>query len=67
MNTTDKLTDVLKKAKDNGISVIAYDRLLMDTDAVSYYASFDNKKVGTLIGKYISEHMELNKASESGR
>ena len=62
-----KLVDVLKKAKDNGISVIAYDRLLMDTDAVSYYASFDNKKVGTLIGKYISEHMELNKASESGR
>ena len=62
-----KLVDVLKKARDNGISVIAYDRLLMDTDAVSYYASFDNKKVGILIGEYISEHMKLKEASESGR
>ena len=50
------LVNVEKQAKDAGIPVIAYDRLLMDTDAVSYYATFDNKGVGTAIGKYIVDH-----------
>ncbi|MEA4932088.1 MAG: substrate-binding domain-containing protein, partial [Lawsonibacter sp.] len=40
------LTSVEAQAKDAGIPIIAYDRLLMDTDAVSYYASFDNEGVG---------------------
>ncbi len=40
------LTDVLKKAGDVGIKVIAYDRLIKGTDNVSYYATFDNFKVG---------------------
>lgn len=34
------LTAVEAQAKAAGIPIIAYDRLLMDTDAVSYYASF---------------------------
>jgi putative multiple sugar transport system substrate-binding protein len=53
------LVNVLAQAKSNNIPVIAYDRLLMDTDAVSYYATFDNKGVGTAIGKYIEEKMGL--------
>ncbi|MVB12572.1 Multiple sugar-binding periplasmic receptor ChvE [Caprobacter fermentans] len=53
------LVNVLEEAKKNSIPVIAYDRLLMDTDAVSYYATFDNKGVGTLIGKYIEEKAGL--------
>lgn len=53
------LVNVLAEAKKNNIPVVAYDRLLMDTDAVSYYATFDNKGVGTLIGKYIEEKMGL--------
>ena len=40
------LTNVLADAKDADIPVIAYDRLLRDTDAVSYYATFDNFLVG---------------------
>ncbi len=36
------LVNVEAQAKDAGIPIIAYDRLLMDTDAVSYYATFDN-------------------------
>ncbi len=40
------LTDVLKKAGDAGIKVIAYDRLIRNTENVSYYATFDNYKVG---------------------
>ena len=55
------LVNVEKQAKDAGIPVIAYDRLLMDTDAVSYYATFDNKGVGTAIGQYIVEHAGATK------
>jgi putative multiple sugar transport system substrate-binding protein len=42
------LTGVLKQAKDAGVPVIAYDRLLLNTQAVDYYATFDNLKVGVL-------------------
>src|SRR5690554_4974508 len=34
------LGTVLAVAQDEGIPVIAYDRLIMETDAVSYYATF---------------------------
>ena len=47
--------------------VIAYDRLLMDTDAVSYYATFDNKAVGTLMAQYVEENMNLATAEAEGR
>jgi putative multiple sugar transport system substrate-binding protein len=40
------LTNVLEDAASQDIPVIAYDRLLRDTDAVSYYATFDNFLVG---------------------
>ena len=50
------LLNVEKQAKEAGIPIVAYDRLLMNTDAVSYYASFDNKSVGTRIGEYIVRH-----------
>lgn len=40
------LTSVLQSAADNDIPVIAYDRLIRDTENVDYYASFDNFKVG---------------------
>ncbi len=61
------LVNSLALAKDNGIPVIAYDRLLMDTDAVSYYATFDNKGVGTAIAKYIETSKKLATAKEEGR
>lgn len=53
------LVNVLKQAKNNKIPVIAYDRLLMDTDSVSYYATFDNKLVGVQIGKYVEKKLGL--------
>ncbi|MEY8338939.1 multiple monosaccharide ABC transporter substrate-binding protein [Lachnospiraceae bacterium 62-35] len=56
------LVNVEEQAKAAGIPVIAYDRLLMDTDAVSYYATFDNKGVGTAIGEYIKEAKDLEGA-----
>ena len=53
------LVNVLAQAKANNIPVIAYDRLLMDTDSVSYYATFDNKGVGTAIGQYVEKKLGL--------
>lgn len=53
------LVNVLDQAKANNIPVIAYDRLLMDTDSVSYYATFDNKLVGVQIGKYVEQKLGL--------
>lgn len=53
------LADTLAAAKEKGIIVIAYDRLIMNTDAVSYYASFDNAKVGQLQGQYIVDALDL--------
>ena len=45
------LGEALDMAKEAGIPVIAYDRLLMNSDAVSYYATFDNYMVGTKQGE----------------
>ena len=59
------LVNVEAQAKEAGIPIIAYDRLLMDTDAVSYYATFDNKGVGTAIGKYIEASKDLANTSET--
>lgn len=61
------LVNGLATAKQNNIPVIAYDRLLMNTDAVSYYATFDNKGVGTAIGKYIEEKKDLKNAAAQGK
>ena len=60
-----KLVDVLEKAKEKNIPVIAYDRLLMDTDSVSYYATFDNKSVGILIGRYVEEKLDLRTSDKT--
>ncbi len=53
------LAPVLEQAKSAGIPVIAYDRLIRDTEAVDYYATFDNYKVGQLQGQYIEESLGL--------
>lgn len=60
------LTEVEAKAKEAGIPIIAYDRLLMDTDAVSYYATFDNKGVGIAIGETIVAQARLEDVREAG-
>lgn len=54
-----KLTNVLAKAKEEKIPVIAYDRLIMGTDAVSYYASYDNEAIGDAMGEYIEAALNL--------
>ena len=59
------LTGVEAQAKEAGIPIIAYDRLLMQTDAVSYYASFDNEGVGRAIAEYVEAKLDLANATET--
>ncbi len=54
------LGEALDMAKSANIPVIAYDRLLMNSDAVSYYATFDNYMVGTKQGQYIVDTLDLD-------
>ncbi|MCL2010581.1 MAG: sugar-binding protein [Synergistaceae bacterium] len=54
------LTTVLEDAKAQGIPVIAYDRLIMNTDAVSFYATFDNFQVGVMQGEFIRDRLSLD-------
>ena len=59
------LTGVEQQAKEAGIPIIAYDRLLMQTDAVSYYASFDNEGVGRAIAEYVEAKLDLANTTET--
>ncbi len=61
------LTDVLRRAKEQGVHVISYDRLILGTKAVDYYASFDNERVGELQGRYIADKLKLDEAGSGGR
>ncbi|GLO60350.1 xylose ABC transporter substrate-binding protein [Vibrio sp. MACH09] len=41
------LSNVIKEAKQDGIKVLAYDRLISNAD-IDFYLSFDNEKVGEM-------------------
>ncbi len=45
----------LKRARDAGIKVIAYDRLISEAD-VDLYISFDNEKVGEMMGQALVDN-----------
>ena len=53
------LGPTLEKAHAKGIKVLAYDRLILNTPNVDYYATFDNEKVGTLQGQFIETALGL--------
>jgi len=53
------LGPVLADAADAGVTIIAYDRLIMDTQDVDYYATFDNYGVGHLQGSFIEDALDL--------
>src|SRR5207244_9273949 len=53
------LSTVLKHAKDKGITVIAYDRLIRDTPNLDYYATFDNFQVGVQQAQSIEQALGL--------
>jgi len=53
----------LKQAKDSGATVIAYDRLLLNTENVDYYVAYDNFKVGVLQGQALLDGLKAKKPS----
>jgi len=53
------LSDVLQKAADKGVKVIAYDRLIKGSKNVDYYATFDNFQVGVLQAQSIEAALGL--------
>jgi putative multiple sugar transport system substrate-binding protein len=57
------LSDTLAKAKEAGVLVIAYDRLISKTENVDYYATFDNFGVGVIMGTQIETGLDLKNAA----
>ncbi|MGW0081462.1 multiple monosaccharide ABC transporter substrate-binding protein [Streptomyces sp. NPDC003393] len=54
------LNNVLQEAADAHIPVIAYDRLILGTKNVDYYATFDNEKVGELQATSLVDKLGLS-------
>lgn len=49
------LSEQVQKAKEAGIKVIAYDRMIMDAD-IDLYITFDNERVGTMMGQALVDN-----------
>jgi putative multiple sugar transport system substrate-binding protein len=58
------LSDILQRANEAGVKVIAYDRLIRDSGNVDYYATFDNFQVGVLQATSLVEGLKLDGATE---
>ncbi len=56
-----QLGSQLEDAHASGASVIAYDRLLMNTEAVDAYIAFDNYRVGQLQGEALLQGLSERK------
>ena len=52
----------VEAAKKEGVTVIAYDRLITDTDAVDYYVTFDSLAVGAAQAQYLVDQCEKDQA-----
>lgn len=61
------LITVEEEAGRVGIPVVAYERLLMDTDSVSAHVTFDYRLMGQSIGTYILQARQLETAAAEGR
>ena len=59
------LGTVLQQAKEAGVIVIAYDRLLTGTEYVDYYTTFDNYKVGQIQGQYVVDKFDLENTDKT--
>jgi ABC-type xylose transport system, periplasmic component len=58
------LFNVLEKAHAANVKIISYDRLIVNSPWVDYYATFDNYKVGVLQGGYIVKALGLDKGKK---
>ncbi|WP_294768353.1 sugar-binding protein [uncultured Rhodoferax sp.] len=56
------LGPILKKAAEQKVKVISYDRLIRNTPHIDYYATFDNYQVGVLQGTEIARRLKLDES-----
>ena len=43
----------VEMAKEEGVQIISYDRMISDTEAVDYYVAFESAKMGEAMGQYL--------------
>lgn len=48
----------VEAAKEEGVTVISYDRLVTDTEAVDYYATFNSVSVGEAQAQYLIDNLD---------
>lgn len=58
------LTDVLARVEEEGIPVFDFDQLIMDTDGLDYYITFDHRAMGHTVGEEIVKAADLEHARE---
>jgi len=58
-----QMSKTLEEAKAKNIPIVSYDRLIMNTDAITYYISFDNYNVGKMQADYVIDQLGLNMTS----
>jgi len=62
---TGSLVEVLEGAKEKEIPVIAFDRMAINSEALSYYVSFDYTKVGFVQATFIEDALNLKNTEGS--
>jgi putative multiple sugar transport system substrate-binding protein len=53
------LRQALSSAKARGAKILSYDRMVMSTPDVDFYATFDNFEVGALQGRFVASKLGL--------
>lgn len=61
------LSEVLEEADELSIPIFDYDKLIMDTDTLKYFITFDTRAVGNQIAENLIKLKGLEKAQEEGR
>lgn len=55
VNNDAAFLESLASAKAAGVKIVSFDRLITNSADVDFYASFDNTKVGEIMGQYLVE------------
>lgn len=61
------LAEAADEVASCGIPIVAYDRLLTDTDAVTYYLAPDYNAMGKEVGEYLISTLSLDTAEAEGK
>lgn len=61
---TSAISATIEEAKTANIPVVSYDRLILNTDAVTYFVSYDNYLIGQLQANYVIDQLHINTETE---